>query len=112
MALTQEQSNAIYKNILSALQGGLETGEIEAYEASEIAAYILDEVEKIDDESKTNDFYTKLSEQWPFLEVLIKQNREDQLETMENEAAEGALSLLKHGKVEDALSVAKAATSN
>jgi len=111
MALAQEQANAIYKHILDAVILGLESKEIEAYEASEIAEYVLDKVEKLQSETEVNKLYEDLSDLWPFLDVLMQEQRTENQEKFEGEATEGALALLQHGKVDDALALAKSATN-
>lgn len=112
MVLTQEQSNFIYKHILDVILLGLESGELEAYESSEIAEYVLGKVERLESERDVVGFYKELSELWPFLEVLMDETNKENQEKMEAEAAEGALTLLKHGKVDDALDLVKTATTN
>lgn len=112
MTITKEQVDIVYKKILLTLQRGLECGEIEAYEASEIASFIVGKIEQIEEEAKILDFYKSLSEQWPFLEVLIQEDVNKRTEKAEDEAVEGAIALLQHGKIEDALNIAKTATSN
>lgn len=112
MALTPEQSNAIYKHIINTIIEGLDTGELEAWEASEIAEYVLGKVENLDTENDKFKFYEELSGLWPFLEVLLEEHVAEMVEKTEGEISEGALALLKHGKVEDALNLVKTATNS
>lgn len=111
MALTPEQSNAIYKHIIITITEGLDSGELEAWEASEIAEYVLGRVDKLESENDKYKFYEELSALWPFLEVLLEEHAAEMIEKTEGEISEGALALLQHGKVEDALNLVKTATN-
>ncbi len=111
MALTQEQANGIYNHILDIVLLGLESGGLEAWESSEIAEYVLGKVEKIESESDTYKLYEELSSMWPFLEMLMDEQKADMQEKREGEISEGALTLLQHGKVDDALDLVKTATN-
>ncbi len=107
MALSQEQVNGTYKHILDIILGGLDAGDLEAYEASEIAEFIVGKVEALEGENSVNDFYSQVAELWPFMEALLEEKNAEDQEKMETEKLEGALSLLKHGKVDDALNIVK-----
>jgi len=110
MAFTHEQVNSIYKLMLDTILIGLETEELEAYEVSEIAEFVLGKVDKLDTDHELHDFYSELSDRWPFLEVLNDQKEAETAKQMESAASEDALTLLKQGKIEDALAIAKSAT--
>ncbi len=112
MPLSLDKTNEIYQSILDAVVKGLETKEIEAYEATEIAEYVLDNVERLQSEVEIGRFYKELAELWPFLDILTSEQAFENQEKMESEATEGALSLLQHGKVEEAIAITKAATDS
>lgn len=111
MSLNHEQSEAIYKNILDIVLIGLDAREIEAWQASEIAEYVLGKVEKFESEHEVNVFYEELSSQWPFLELLLQSQKNEDIKKVGEEVSESALTLLKHGKVDDALSLVKSVTN-
>lgn len=110
MALTQEQIDRTYKKILDEVVVGLEAGDIEAYEASEIAEYVLGKVEEIESEQAISNFYEQIVDLWPAMDNLLSDKRTEDIEKKEQEASEGALALLQQGKIDEALSVAKTAT--
>lgn len=112
MPLSLDKTNGIYQHVLDVVVKGLESKEIEAYEATEIAEYVLDNVEKLQSEAEIAGFYKELAELWPFLDVLSEEQSFENQEKIESEATEGALALLQHGKVEEAIAVAKAATNS
>ncbi len=112
MPLSLDKTNQIYQHILDAVVSGLESKEIEAYEATEIAEYVLDNVERLQSEVEIGVFYKELAELWPFLDVLTSEQATETQEKMVSEATEGALALLQHGKVEEAISMAKAVTDS
>lgn len=112
MPLSLDKTNEIYQHILDAVIKGLEAKEIEAYEAPEIAEYVLDNVEKLQSELDVHKLYESLAELWPFLDVLMSDQSNENREKIESEATEGALALLQHGKVEEAITLAKSATGS
>lgn len=111
MALLSEQVNAIYKHILDTILLGLDSGELETYQSSEIAEFILGKVEKLQTEQETIGLYQQIAELWPFMDTLLEKSQLENLEKVESEVSEGAVTLLKHGKVEDALRLVKTATN-
>lgn len=111
MALLSEQVNAIYKHILDSILIGLDSGEIEAYQSSEIAEFILGKVEKLQTDQEAIGLYQQIAELWPFMDTLLEKSQLENLEKVEGEVSEGAVTLLKHGKVDDALKLVKTATN-
>lgn len=112
MALSSEQVNAIYKQILEEIANGLDSGELEEYEAAEIAQYCIDKVERLDAEVDKYRFFEELSTLWPYMEVLMEEKKVENIENTEKEVAEGAITLLSHGKVDEALGLVKTVTQN
>lgn len=112
MPLALDKTNEIYQHILNAVITGLEAKEIEAHEAPEIAEYVLDNVEKLQSEVDIHRLYQDLAELWPFLDVLVSEENSENQEKMEGEATEGALALLQHGKVEEAMALVKKANGS
>lgn len=111
MALSTEQVNSIYKHILDNILLGLESGALEPYQSSEIAGYIVGRVEKLDTEQDASNLYQQIAEEWPFMEVLLDDSKAQNLEKVEDEVSQGAVALLRHGKVEDALKLVKTVTN-
>lgn len=110
MALAIEYANVIYQRVLDVIIEGLDSKDIEVYEAIEIADYVLDKVEKLQSDTEVNKLYEDLSELWPFLDVLMDKQGAENEERIMGESTEVALALLQHGKVDDALALAKSET--
>lgn len=111
MALSTEQVNAIYKHILETILVGLDSKQLEDYQTSEIAEFILGKVEKLQTEQEAVSLYEQIAELWPFMDMLLEKSQIENLEKVEDEVSEGAVTLLKHGKVEDALRLVKTVTN-
>jgi len=112
MALTGEDKDIIYKKIIDIIINALEVNDIEEHEAERIAQFTLDGMSNIVSESQLGDFYDDLSSRWEIFTPLLKEIEGSRREKVENEMSEGALTLLEHGRIDDALKLAKTATNN
>ena len=112
MALSHEQKEDIFKKINDVVLMGIDTGALEEYELSDIAAYALKRTGELEGEGEISVFFQELSDRWPIFNSLLDEEEHKAHERVENEVSEGASMLLQHGKVEEALALVKTATAN
>lgn len=93
------------------LAEGLEQGVISEDEASEIATYILDNIDKSDTSAKLLDFIEDLAQKWPIFQGVLVLEQGEVNKQNEDSALQKASELIKQNDVEGALNVAEQATN-
>lgn len=111
MSLVAEQKELIYKNIVDIILEAIRVKDIESFELSNIAEFSLKRIKELQNENDTHLFYQELAERWPVFELLLEEEQGKISKQTEGEVSEGVLTLLHHGKIDDALSLAKTATT-
>ncbi len=111
MALSHEQKEILFKKILDVMQMGAEAGALEQYELNDISEYSLKRANELNSEGEIRMFYEELSDRWPVFGILLEEEDSRVKERAEEEATEGAATLLQHGKIDEALALVKSATT-
>lgn len=101
----------IEKDIVEQVIVGLENGALKEEDLPQIGQFVLEKIDAIKNQPELINFLTELSGKWGIFENIKKIEEGRAQEQVEDEAAEGVLTLLKHGKIENALNLAKNITS-
>ena len=89
----------------------MEAGRLSEQDLTDIANFIVDNLRPTKDKFGIGKFLNDAAAKWKFLEG-IKLTEESELkDAVEDEVFDGVITLAKHGKVEEAIRLAKSATS-
>lgn len=102
----------IEQKIADTILSNLENENITRSEASSISNFVLDKIDVLKTQEELLNFLRELSARWRIFSSLLVLESGEIKEIMDTKAAREALTLTKEGKIEDALNVARAATSN
>ena len=102
--------NQIQIDILEVVASGIEKGILKEEELPIIAEFVLNKIDNIKNHYELDPFLTELSSRWPIFSNINKIQEGEVREMEDKEEAQGVLTLLKHGKIDQALSLAKHAT--
>lgn len=102
---------SIEKDIVEQVIMGLEKGFLKEEELPLIGQFVLEKIDLLKNQQELIAFLGELSSKWPIFENIKKIEEGRVREKEEDEVAEGVLTLLKHGKIENALNLAKNITS-
>lgn len=100
----------IQVDILEDIASGLEQGILKEEELPSIADFVLSKIDNIKNHYELDTFLTGLSSKWPIFSNINKIQQGEVREAEDKEETQGILTLLKHGKIEQALNLAKHAT--
>lgn len=108
--LQQVTKKQVEKDVLSTIVGGLNSGELTADNAKEIAKETLATLSKIDEHEETVvDFYKNLSTKHPIFNFLYTRVRNDIAKSKEMSAHRMALVAIHEGRVDEAQKIASGA---
>lgn len=102
--------NKIGERLTKVLIDALEAGEISQKEASEVSSYILDNIDKAQDNSQLFDFLTTISNKWSIFSNVLASEQEEISNTKKEEAIGQASSLIEENKIDEAIKVVENAT--
>lgn len=96
--------------VVDVMLNRLEKGDITEDDMSVISAYVLDHVDAVVDNNSAVAFLEALSQKWEIFASLLKLEKAEMQGKVEDEVADGVLLLLQHGKLDNAIRLAKSAT--
>lgn len=111
MELTKEQKYEIEAQIVETVLQALDKNLLIADQLQEIADYSLEGMKKVTNEHELLNFLSGLSLKWKVFEGIAVLQKGKMVKKEEKEVADGVLMLIKEGKIDDALSLAKSATN-
>lgn len=88
-----------------------ESGKITEEELRQIAVFTIDHLKPASNELDIQNFLEQLKSKWNFFSQLAMISQSEIKENVENEVFDGVLTLAKHGKIEEAVKLAKMVTS-
>ena len=94
-------------DILECVAVGIERGILKEEDLPKIAEFVLSKIDLIKNEYQLEAFLPELSAKWPIFSTIEKVEKADTVAEQDEEAANSALILLKHGKIDKALSLVK-----
>jgi hypothetical protein len=89
----------------------LEKGNINTEELREISVFTLENLKKITNKLDLTKFLEQIKNRWPFFSDIHEIGSGDYKEDVEEEVLDGVLTLAKHGKIDEAVKLAKSVTS-
>lgn len=111
MELTKEQKYQIEAQIVETVLNALDKDLLMTDQLQEIADYALEGMKKVSNEQDLLNFLSSLSSKWKIFEGLAVLQKGKIVKKEEKEVADGILMLIKEGKIDDALNLAKSATN-
>lgn len=110
MEFTEEHKNRIERAIVETVISALENGNLAESELSQIANFVLEKIDQIKTHDELVIFLSDLSSRWPIFTNLETLEKGEIEEKVEDEVAEGVLTLAQSGKIEEAVNLAKTIT--
>ncbi len=107
----KKQIEQAEKDIVECVVLSLENGNIKEEDLPEIGQFVLDKIDLLKTHEELSAFLMELSSKWPIFLNIAKIEKGELQERAESETADSVLTLLKHGKIDDALSLAKSETN-
>lgn len=102
--------NKALNDVVDALIVSLENKMIKEKDIGPVAEFVLANIGAVSNEVKMGGFLNKLSEKWPIFSHMVSLYEREAQKRAESEIASGVLTLAQHGKIDDAVSLAKTAT--
>ena len=109
--IDEAYKNKIGSRLTKTLADSLSAGKITEDEASEISSYVLNNIDKSQDNSQLLAFVEELAVKWPIFSSILTLENAEVSEKKEDIAVEQAESLIKENKLDEALNVVENATS-
>ncbi len=104
------QKEQLEEEILKAIASGLEQEKITVLQSSEIAKHVLTGIDSISTDQEVVDFLAELNSKWSIFNNLLVTEK-GEIESEEDKQVVGeAMELVKEGRIEEALAMAKSAT--
>lgn len=110
MYVTSADKEHIQTQIVEIIIYTLEHEQMTNTQASEISEFVLKEISHIHTQDDLMRFLQELSNRWKIFLPLHTQETGKKTEQIEEEVAEGVLLLTQHGKIDEALKLARSAT--
>lgn len=108
----QNHKKEIETQIVETMISALENEKITESESSEIAAFVLDRIDAVTTTQEMTTFLQDLAAKWEIFGSLLFLEQADLKERVEDEVAAGVLLLAEHGKLDDAIRLARSATNS
>ncbi|OGH12343.1 MAG: hypothetical protein A2776_02525 [Candidatus Levybacteria bacterium RIFCSPHIGHO2_01_FULL_40_10] len=97
----------IEKEVVERVATGIEKGDLKEEDLPLIGRFVLEKLDLARNQGELVSFLSELSARWPIFLTIEKIEEGSLTIAEESEVANGVLTLLKHGKIDDALSLAK-----
>jgi signal recognition particle GTPase len=107
----EELKLEIQRQIVEAVVQHLEKNLISPDTSTEIATFVLDTLSNVSTQFELESFLTELTSRWNMFESILKSEEGKSRLKVEQEQIDGVLLLAKHGKIDEALQLAKSATN-
>lgn len=112
MQLSQERRDEVLKEIADLIIVGLKDGSILENDLFPIADFTLQKIDTLATEEQMVIFLSELAQKWPVFSKIHTYEKGKVLEQTENIAAQNVMDLAKEGKIDEAVDLAKSATSS
>lgn len=112
MGSDETYKNKIGERVTRRLAEALGDGEVSQEEAGKISSYILDNIDKVEDNVGLVDFLAGLSQKWPIFSSILIENQAESTKEKEQEAVGQVSALVKENKIDEAIRVAETATAS
>lgn len=109
--MDENQKKQLEDEIVRTMIQALNNKSITDEQMSIISTLVLDKIDEVHNELELKEFLSDLAARWHIFKPLLVLRFRDMQEKVEDEVAEGVLLLAKHGKIEDAIKLAKSVTS-
>lgn len=108
--MLDQQKEEVQKIILREISDGLKNGKLTADETTKIASFVNEKVRLINDRNELLVFLKDLADRWPIFNNIyqVEKGKEEQKEDVQ--AVIRAEELIKEGRLDEAIMVAKKAT--
>lgn len=110
MEFSQEEKKLLEAQIVTTIQDGLEKGVLTEKDPPLIADFVLERIDAVRTRQEVILFLSDLAARWPHFLTLRIIAQGKYTERIEAEVAGGVAALAEHGKIEEAISLAKSAT--
>ena len=110
MDLTKEQKYQIEKKIITKAIDEYGKKTVTRDTLIQIADFVIEGLKKMRTTSDLSQFLSSISAKWPFFKNIATTHGAGKQTLAESEALTGALVLAQHGKVDEAIKLAKTAT--
>lgn len=111
MAVDEAYKNKIGERLTKRIADALRGQEISQEEAANISSYILENIDKVEDNVQLVDFLTDLSQKWPIFSSILTTEQAEATQDKAKEAVEQVSGLIKENKIDEAIKVAETATA-
>lgn len=111
MVITQDQKYTVDRKIVNKAIDCLEKEEITKDQLMQIADFVLGNLKNVKKDHDLVKFYKQLSSNWPIFEGLAIIETGKGKTAVESEVYNGVLTLAKHGKIDDAVKLARSITT-
>lgn len=108
----EQHKKDIENKIVDRLISALNIDKITELDSSNIAKFVLERIDTIKNEGEMIQFLQQLADSWNIFIPIITMEEHESKRRIENEVAEGVLLLAQHGKVENAIKLAKSVTNS
>ena len=110
MDVTEAHKTEVERKILEAEIDALENDQLSEAELPEIADFVLARIDQIHDHDQLVKFLDELSAKWSFFDNIEQLERGEVTEAKEDRVEQEVLELVKSGKVNEAINLAKTVT--
>jgi hypothetical protein len=111
MEFTADHKKHIEDEIVKIMINASQTQQLSDEDLSVISTVVLDTIDQVSDQVTLQTFLQDLVSRWPVFKPLLILELKEMKEKVEDEVAEGVLLLARHGKIENAIKLAKSATN-
>ena len=108
----QQHKQQVEKQIVDTGINKFEDGTITKEMLSQIADFTDEGMNKVKTQSDLSSFLSALASHWPIFQNIVTIEQGVVKEASDKKVYSGALDLAKHGKIEDAVKLAKSATNS
>ncbi|MGI8419789.1 MAG: hypothetical protein ACR2LN_04040 [Candidatus Levyibacteriota bacterium] len=105
-----EEKKKLEEAIVDIMIRALEQEEISEFKMSQMSAFVLDGIDAAKTQQEVKVFLQTLAERWELFKPLVFLEEAKMQEKIDDEVAQGVLILLEHGKIENAIKLAKSVT--
>lgn len=105
--MLDQQKEQVQGKILQEISDDLKKGELSSDETTKIAGFVQEKIKLVNDRNELLAFLKELSDKWPIFNNIYQVEKGEEEQKKDVQAAEKAKELIKEGKLDEAISVAK-----
>lgn len=103
MGFDKDYKERAAKKLAMRLAQGLKKGEITLKDSTQIASHILDNLDKVTEQSQLVEFLDRLGKEWPIFAHVSASEKGEVAKQKESLASEKASELIKQNKIDEAI---------